>query len=339
MNSRVRLTLLLALLFLGAAAVGLGALFIGSAPVSPLAVIAALTGHGARTGVADVVVLSLRLPRILAALLAGGALAVAGAGFQALTRNPLAEPSVLGVSSGAAFGVVTAQVFGLRAGLLEALGLTAFAFSGALVAGIAVYAIATRAGGLPVHTLVLAGVIVSIFFSSAIAMLVSLVDFDRLGGVIHWLLGNLGPVPPMALAVFASVGAIGFWLVLGQSRQLNLLALGEEGATQLGVDAERVKRRIFGGAALLTAAVVAFAGPIGFVGLIVPHALRMTLGPDNRVLVPAALLAGGTFLLVADTLARNLFAPAELSVGVITSFCGAPLFIYLLRSRAVRLGP
>jgi iron complex transport system permease protein len=334
-----RLTLLLALLSLGAAVVGLGALFIGSAPVSPRAVVAVLTGHGGRTDVADVVVLSLRLPRVLAALLAGGALAVAGAGFQALTRNPLAEPSVLGVSSGAAFGVITAQVFGLRAGLLEALGLTAFAFSGALAAGIAVYAIASRAGGLPVHTLVLSGVIVGIFFSSAIAMLISLVDFDRLGGVIYWLLGNLSPISPAALAVFAAVTAVGFWLVLGQSRQLNVLALGEEGAMQLGVDAERVKRRIFAGAALLTAAVVAFAGPIGFVGLIVPHALRMTVGPDNRVLVPAALLAGGTFLLAADTLARNLFAPAELSVGVITSFCGAPLFIYLLRSRAVRLGP
>jgi len=188
--------LLLTLLALAAGAVALGALFIGSAAVSARAVIAVLAGRGGGTGVADVVVLSLRLPRILAALLAGGALAVAGVGFQALTRNPLAEPSVLGVSSGAAFGVITAQVFGLRAGVLEALGLTAFAFCGALVAGIAVYVIASRAGGLPVHTLVLAGVIVGIFFSSAITVLISVVDFDRLGGVIHWLLGNLAPIPP-----------------------------------------------------------------------------------------------------------------------------------------------
>ena len=186
MSPRSRLTLLLALLALAAAAVALGALFIGSAAVSARAVIAVLAGRGGGTGVADVVVLSLRLPRILAALLAGGALAVAGVGFQALTRNPLAEPSVLGVSSGAAFGVITAQVFGLRAGVLEALGLTAFAFCGALVAGIAVYTIASHAGGLPVHTLVLAGVIVGVFFSSAITVLISVVDFDRLGGVIHW---------------------------------------------------------------------------------------------------------------------------------------------------------
>lgn len=320
------------------AVAGFVSLFIGSAPVSPRAVLAVLTGGSAAQGVDEVVVLSLRLPRILAALLAGGALAVAGVGFQALTRNPLAEPSVLGVSSGAAFGVVLAQVFGLRAGLLEALGLTAFAFGGALVAGVAVYLIASRAGGLPVHTLLLAGVIVGIFFSAAITVLISLVDFDRLGGVIHWLLGNLSPIPPRALGVFAVVAAAGFALVLGQSRQLNLLALGEESAQQLGVNAERVKRRIFMGAALLVSAVVAFVGPIGFVGLIVPHALRMTLGPDNRILVPTALLGGGVFLLVADTLARNVLAPAELSVGVITSFCGAPFFIYLMRSRSARFG-
>ncbi len=335
----IRLVAALAVLGGAMAALGIGALFIGSAPVSPSAVLAVLTGRGATAPMDQVVVLSLRLPRIAAAILAGGALAVAGVGFQGLTRNPLAEPSVLGVSSGAAFGVVMAQVFGLRAGLAETLGLTAFAFAGAFVAGTAVYAIAARAGGLVVHTLILAGVIVGIFFSSAITVLISIVDFDRLGGVIHWLLGNLAPLPPAALGVFALVAVVGFWLVFGQSRQLNLIALGEEGALQLGVDAERVKRRIFAGAALLTAAVVAFVGPIGFVGLIVPHALRMVLGPDNRVLVPAAVAGGGLFLLAADTLARNVIAPAELSVGVITSFCGAPFFVYLLRSRAGRIAP
>jgi iron complex transport system permease protein len=329
----------LAALGLATAALGAAALFVGSAPVSARAVVAVLTGQGTTTPVDQVVVLSLRLPRIAAALLAGGALAVAGVGFQGLTRNPLAEPSVLGVSSGAAFGVVLAQVFGLRTGPLEALGLTAFAFAGAFVAGSAVYVIAAGAGGLPVHTLVLAGVIVGIFFSSAITVLISIVDFDRLGGVIHWLLGNIAPLPAAALGVFGLVAGLGLWLVLGQSRHLNLLALGEEGALQLGVDAERVKRRVFAGAALLTAAAVAFVGPIGFVGLIVPHALRMTLGPDNRLLVPTAFLGGGLFLLAADTLARTLIAPAELPVGVITAFCGAPFFVYLLRSRSARIAP
>jgi iron complex transport system permease protein len=334
-----RLAAVLSALGAAVAALGLGALFVGSAPVSPRAVLAVLSGQTSTAPVDQVVVLSLRLPRIIAALLAGGALAVAGVGFQGLTRNPLAEPSVLGVSSGAAFGVVLAQVFGLKAGLLETLGLTAFAFAGAFAAGTAVYAIAARSGGLPVHTLVLAGVIVGIFFSSAITVLISVVDFDRLGGVIHWLLGNLAPIPPVPLALFALIAGVGFWLVLGQSRQLNVLALGEEGALQLGVDAERVKRRIFAGAALLTATAVAFVGPIGFVGLIVPHALRLVLGPDHRVLVPTALLAGGLFLLAADTVARNLIAPAELSVGVITSFCGAPFFVYLLRASRAAVEP
>jgi len=338
-SPRARLFRLVAALSALAVLAGLAALFVGSAPLSPRAVWAILVGRGGDGDASQVIVLGLRLPRVLAALLAGGALAVAGVGFQGISRNPLAEPSVLGVSSGAAFGVVTAQVFGLRAGALGALGLAGFAFAGAVLAGVAVYAIATRTGALPVHTLVLAGVIVGIFFSSAITVLISIVDFDRLGGVIHWLLGNLAPVPASALAVFGALAALGFWLVLGQARQLNLLALGEEGALQQGVDAERVKRRIFAGAALLTALVVAFAGPIGFVGLIVPHALRMTLGPDHRVLVPTALLAGGAFLLVADTVARSVVAPAELSVGVITSLCGAPFFVYLLRRRTATLGP
>ena len=329
--SGARLALLLGGLALLVLLIAVGSLFIGSARVPPGDVMAVLAGRV--KGVDQVVVLSLRLPRILVALLAGGALAVAGAGFQALARNPLAEPSVLGVSSGAAFGVVLAQVMGLGGGLVETVGLAACAFAGALVAGVAVYLIAARAGALPVHTLLLAGVIVGIFFSSTITVLISVVDFDRLGGVIHWLLGNLSPIPPRSLAVFAALLAVGGWLVIGAARRLNLLTLGEENAAQLGVDAEALKRRIFAGAALLTSAAVAFAGPIGFVGLIVPQALRLLLGPDNRVVIPAALLGGGAFLLLADTLARNVIAPAELSVGVITSFCGAPFFIYLLRAR------
>lgn len=329
--SGARLAALLLGLALVVVLVSLGALFLGSARVPPADVLAVLAGRV--KGVDQVVILSLRLPRILAALLAGGALAVAGAGFQALSRNPLAEPSVLGVSSGAAFGVIVAQVTGLGSGLVEALGLAACAFVGAVVAGVAVYLIASRAGGLPVHTLLLAGVIVSLFFSSAITVLISVIDFDRLGGVVHWLLGNLGPIAPGSLAVFAAVVGIGFWLVVGPARQLNLLVLGEESAQQLGVDAEALKRRIFAGAALLTSATVAFVGPIGFVGLIVPQTIRMLVGSDNRVVIPAAMLGGGAFLLLADTLARNVIAPAELSVGVITAFCGTPFFIYLLRAR------
>jgi iron complex transport system permease protein len=320
----------LGLVLLAVAAVSL---FVGSAGLSPGAVARALAGRAGAESVEAIVTLHLRLPRVLAAMLAGGGLAVAGVAFQGLTRNPLAEPSILGVSSGAAFGVVLAQIFGLGLSALEALGVATFAFAGALLAAVAVYAIAMVPGGLSIQTLLLGGVIVGIFFTSAITVLISIMDFNRLGGVVHWLLGNLAPIPAGSLALFAVLALLGFWLVLRHARELNLLALGEEAAVQLGVDAERLKRRVFLAAALLTGTVVAFTGPIGFVGLVVPHVLRGLLGQDNRLLVPTALVAGGIFLLAADTLARNVVAPAELSVGVITSFCGAPFFVYLLRTR------
>jgi len=328
-----RLAVVLSVLGVVLTGVALAALFVGSAGLSASAVARALAGRADASSVEAIVTLSLRLPRVAVAVLAGSALAVAGVGFQALTRNPLAEPSILGVSSGAAFGVVLAQIFGLSAGLLAALGVAAFAFGGALLAAAIVYLIAVAPGGLAVQTLLLAGVIVGIFFSAAITVIISVVDFNRLSGVIHWLLGNLAPIPAASLALFAALAAGGVWLILSSARELNLLALGEEAASQLGVDAERLKRRVFVAAALLTGTVVAFTGPIGFVGLIVPHVLRSLVGQDNRFLVPTAALAGGAFLLAADTLARNVVAPAELSVGVITAFCGAPFFVWVLRTR------
>ena len=339
MTTSRRLAVALGVLGALLAVLAVAALFVGSVRISPSMVLAVIGGRAADDTVDQVVVLSLRLPRIAVAALAGGALAVAGAAFQALTRNPLAEPSVLGVSSGAAFGVVVGQTFGLGLTLVQALGLAALAFAGAFVAGGAVYLIASTAAGMSVHTLLLAGVIVGIFFGSAITVLISVVDVDRLGGVIHWLLGNVNPLPPGPLLVFAALAGLGFALILAHARRLNLMALGEEAAAQLGVDTDAVKRRIFAGAALLTSAAVAFAGPIGFVGLIVPHCLRLVLGPDNRVLLPTALVGGAVFLLLADTLARTIVAPAELAVGVITSFCGAPFFVFLLRTRVSRMQP
>ncbi len=292
MSPAKRLVLVLAVLTAALIVIAASALFVGSAAISPRAVLNALAGRAAPESVERVVTLSIRLPRIVVAALAGGALAVAGVAFQALTRNPLAEPSVLGV-----------------------------------------YLIAAIGRELSIQTLLLAGVIVGIFFSAAITVIISFLDLNRLGGVIHWLLGNLAPIPARALVVFALCAGAGFWLVASHARELNLMALGEETALLLGVGAARLKLAIFVGAALLTASVVAFAGPIGFVGLIVPHALRMLLGSDNRLLVPASLVGGGIFLLLADTLARNVVAPAELSVGVITALCGAPFFVYLLRTR------
>ncbi len=328
-GARRFLAVLLALAAITVVATGV-ALLVGAAPIAARDVVDALLGRA--HGVPVVVVLGLRLPRIAAALLAGGALAVAGVGFQALTRNPLADPSVLGVSGGAAFGVVLAQLAGVGTIVPAALPLTAFAFAGALCAAVLVYVIAASDGRLPLQTLLLAGVIVGLFFSAAITVLISIVEIDRLAGIIHWMLGDLRPISGRSLLLFTALLGVGVWLILGSARRLNLLALGDESALQLGVDAERLKYRVFVGASLLTAVVVAFAGPIGFVGLIVPHAVRLVLGPDNRLLIPAALLAGGAFLLVADTVARSVIAPAEMPVGVITSFCGAPFFVYLLRA-------
>ena len=334
MSDARRLAAALAALALVLIAIGLSALFVGSAGLSPSAVARVLTGRAEPASVEAIVTLGLRLPRVAVAMLAGAALAVAGVGFQALTRNPLAEPSVLGVSSGAAFGVVLAQILGFETGVVAALGVAVFAFAGALLAATIVYLVSTAPGGLAVQTLLLAGVIVGIFFSAAITVIISVVDFNRLSGVIHWLLGNLSPIPVTSLVLFAALAAGGVWLILRHARELNLLALGEESARQLGVDAERLKRRVFLASALLTGTVVAFTGPIGFVGLIVPHVLRALVGQDNRLLVPTSAVAGATFLLAADTLARNVVAPAELSVGVITAFCGAPFFVWVLRRRS-----
>ena len=199
MSARRRLAIALVALGAALAVVAAISLFVGSAALSPGAVARALAGRAGAESVESIVTLQIRLPRVAAAMLAGGALAVAGVAFQGLTRNPLAEPAVLGVSSGAAFGVVLAQIFGLGLTVLEALGVASFAFAGALLAAAAVYLIAVIPGGLSIQTLLLAGVIVGIFFTSAITVLISIVDFNRLGGVVHWLLGNLAPLPPPAL--------------------------------------------------------------------------------------------------------------------------------------------
>jgi iron complex transport system permease protein len=316
----------------GLVAVSTVALTVGAARVPPAEVVAALLGREV-SGLAATVVLGLRLPRVMLAALAGGGLAVAGVAFQALTRNPLADPAVLGVASGAALGAVLAQVVGLEGSLLASLGLAAAAFLGALVAAVAVYLIASVGGRLPLQTLLLAGVIVGLFFSAAITLIISLVDFAQLGGILHWLMGSLGALGYRPVVVMTGGCLIGGGLLYSQARALNLLALGEESALQLGVEAERVKRLSFVAAALLTGVVVAHTGPIGFVGLIVPHAVRLVLGSDNRALIPAAAGAGAAFLVLADTLARVVLRPAELPVGVITAFCGAPFFVYLLRTR------
>lgn len=307
---------------------------VGSAPIAPREVVRALFAGG--TDAQDpvvAVVRQIRLPRAILAGMVGAALALAGLGFQAISRNPLADPTVLGVSSGASFGVTIATLLGLAGPFGNPAVVTLFAFAGALLAAMSVYAIARVDGRLPVTTLLLSGVITGLFFTSCVMLITALLASGELLGVIFWLMGNLTPAGWRTLAILALVLAIGAIVLSRQAARLNLLALGEEQALQLGVEGERVKRSVFVVAALVTGSAISTAGSIGFVGLIVPHAARLLLGPDNRRLVPAVALLGAAFLMLADLVARTVMAPAELPVGVITSFCGAPLFVYLLRSR------
>ena len=307
---------------------------VGSVDIDPREVVRALLGiRAVPEDPVVTIVRQIRLPRAILAGMVGACLALAGLGFQAISRNPLADPAVLGVSSGASFGVLIAMLLGLTGPFANPAVVTLFAFAGALLAAVSVYAIAQVDGRLPVTTLLLSGVIIGLFFTSCVMLFTTLLASAELQGVVLWLMGNLAPTGGRTLAVLGLVLAIGLGVLYRQAARLNLLALGEEQALQLGVEAERVKRVVFVAASLITGAAISVAGSIGFVGLIVPHAARLLLGPDNRRLVPAAGLLGGAFLILADLVARTVAAPTELPVGVITSFCGAPLFIYLLRSR------
>ena len=307
---------------------------VGSVSIAPREVLRALFTGGANAQDPVVaVVRQIRLPRAILAGMVGASLALAGLGFQAISRNPLADPAVLGVSSGASFGVTIATLLGLAGPFGNPAVVTLFAFAGALLAAVSVYAIAQVDGRLPITTLLLSGVIIGLFFTSCVMLITALLAAAELQGVVFWLMGNLAPVGGRTLLILALTLAIGLVVLSRQALRLNLLSLGEEQALQLGVEAERVKRSVFVASALITGAAISTAGSIAFVGLIVPHAVRLLLGPDNRRLVPAAALLGAAFLMLADLVARSVMAPAELPVGVITSFCGAPLFVYLLRSR------
>ena len=307
---------------------------VGSVPIKPQEAIRALVkgGAGSEDAVATIV-RKIRLPRALLAGIVGACLSLAGLGFQAISRNPLADPSILGVSSGASFGLMVAMLLGLAGPTSNPAVTTLFAFAGALLAAALVYAIARVDGRLPMTTLLLSGVIVGLFFTSCVMLATVLLAAADLQGVIFWLMGNLGPASTGSLGVLAVVLGIGVVALLREAPRLNVLALGEEQALQLGVEAERVKRVVFVAASLITGAAISAAGSIGFVGLIVPHAARLLLGPDNRNLVPMSVLLGAAFLILADLGARTAAVATELPVGVITSFCGAPLFVYLLRRR------
>jgi iron complex transport system permease protein len=295
----------------------------------------ALLGTGA-DNIDALILFRTRLPRALLGAIVGGALAAAGAALQALLRNPLAEPHLLGVSGGAAFGgVVVLALSG--AGSRESFFLAPIgAFLGALVIMLLVYRLGTVRGRLQPYTFLLAGVVCNAFTGALIMFVNSLADFFQAHGILFWLMGSLFVQSYwliLASAVYLGIGS--GWLML-HTRQFNALSLGEEGAAQLGVDVGRTRRAAFVVSSLLVGAAVSVSGMIGFVGLIVPHVARLLLGADYRLLLPASILMGGIFLVVADTLARSALGATEIPVGVVTALCGGPFFIYLLRKEGVR---
>lgn len=273
------------------------------------------------------ILFQIRLPRILLAAAVGGSLATAGASYQALLRNPLAEPYLLGISNGAAVGTMVALVFfGANEWSRPLL-----AFVGALLATLAVYRLASGRTGATPERLILAGVIVTTFLSSVIVFVTTLMDATRIRSFTFWLLGDLSGTNRKLLPVAIAITVVGAIVLAANARSLNLLMLGERDAFDLGVEVGRVKILVFVVASLLVGSSVAVSGSVGYVGLVVPHLARLSLGSDNRLSIPAATLGGALFVIIADTVARTLIAPRELPVGAITALIGAPMFIYLLK--------
>ncbi len=326
MPSRRRALYVLAAL-IGLALVSLlVALAAGSLPVSAADVVGALGGKTG--GLAVEVIRGLRLPRALAAFACGGLLALAGALMQVLLRNPLADPYVLGISGGAAVGALAAMLAGLTLALMNLA-----AFAGALAAMLLVFGLAHGDSSWTRSRLLLTGVIVAAGCGAVVALILSIAPEDGLRGMLFWLMGDLGHAitPWPAIAVLA----LGLLVTQPFARELNLMARGDTLAQALGVSVNQVRRGIYLLASLLTAVAVTTAGSIGFIGLVVPHLIRLAMiklgwGNDQRLLLPAAALAGGSLLVLADTLARTVIAPQQLPVGVLTALLGVPVFLFLL---------
>ena len=301
------------------------ALAVGSVPITVPQLLAALSGGG--DPLHQELLLSLRLPRALAAFATGGLLALAGALMQVLLRNPLADPYVLGLSGGAAVGALGAMLVGAAA-----FGVSGAAFAGALLSTLLVFGLAQGVGGWTPTRLLLTGVVVAAGWGAVVTFLLTLSPADQLPGMLYWLMGDLSYARSPLTAWLVLIPALLVTLPLG--RGLNVLARGPLQAAALGLAVRPLEITVYVLASLLTAVAVTTAGSVGFVGLVVPHMLRLLLGNDQRLILPASVLAGGALLTLADTLARTLLAPEQLPVGVITALLGVPTFLFLLyRSR------
>ncbi|MFD2189594.1 FecCD family ABC transporter permease [Pistricoccus aurantiacus] len=301
------------------------ALSIGSVALSPLQVLETLLGH--QSGLAQTLVLELRLPRALAALGTGALLAAAGALMQILLRNPLADPYVLGLSGGAAVAALLAMLGGLSLALVSGA-----AFCGALFSTLLVFGLARGTGSWTPTRLLLTGIVIASGWGALISFLLAVGPVEQLPGMLYWLMGDMAYARHYGPVLLAAL--VSWLLLLPLARSLNVLARGPLQAAALGVAVRPLEWTLYLVASLMTAIAVTTAGSIGFIGLLVPHMLRLWLGNDQRLIIPASMLAGGTLLTLADTLARTLIAPQQLPVGVITALLGVPTFLFLLyRSR------
>jgi iron complex transport system permease protein len=271
-----------------------------------------------------------RLPRVILAALVGAALASSGVVLQAILRNPLADPYILGISSGAGLGAITAVLLGISWSFWAGSPITIFAFAGAIITVWLVWYIGLFAGKSQVTSLLLAGVVVNAFFSAVITFLISIAKSEQVYSTIFWLMGNITEKDFSVLLAGGISILCGIIALLSISHHLNALSFGDEEAQALGIDATKTRMIVFGIAAMITAVAVSLSGLIGFAGLIIPHAVRLVLGPDHRQLLPISAITGGIFLVIADTIARTIVAPAQLPVGVITAVAGGPFFLIML---------
>ncbi len=310
--------LILVFLLLG---VALFSLLIGSVTISPTRLFSPdLRG-----------ILFLRITRIVLALVAGAALAVTGAILQGLLKNPLADPYILGISSGSGLGAVVAILFGLNLSFLGSLSLPLFAFIAGLATIFLVYLLSKKGARVGTEDLLLSGVIITAMLSGIIMFIVSATEQEGLHSALWWLLGNTQIYDLKLLAVVTVISLLGIIVSTLLARNLNIISLGEEEAITMGLDVEKVKLIFFVISSIMTAAIVSVCGMIGFVGLIIPHIARRFIGPDHRRLIPASALCGGIYLILCDILARRVTQPIELPIGVVTAICGAPFFIFFLR--------
>jgi iron complex transport system permease protein len=313
--------------------IGFTALFIGSSYINPIDVVSYILSNNQISASTAIIISEIRLPRIILAFIVGAGLAVAGSVFQAIIRNPMVDPYIIGISAGAGTGVMVALFLGIEISVLNLSSIPVFAFIGAVSTVFIVYQLAKVGKKLPVLTFLLAGVAMSFILNSVMSFLMVL-RTENLQQLVYWLMGSLAGSSwsdiQMVLPYFlAALAVIVFYL-----KDLNILLLGEESAAHLGLNVERTKIILLGSASLITASVVSVSGSIGFIGLVVPHITRMIIGPDHRKLIPLTALFGGGFLLVADTAARTIMAPMELPVGIITALAGGPYFIHLLRNKS-----